>query len=163
MTALALVKDVEMPTTAAPHVDTILRTSVAGVQYQGELKILADGAKQIRDLFRSLGWSRYFRVTKRCWSLGPSIEWAKGYKPEWYCDRIQAQRAERSTSPRWFEIGICHCPTCKHREAQQRAISRRVAYVLNLAFHKEATRPIGDHSDSTTDYFDADYTFHPWS
>jgi hypothetical protein len=149
------------PATASVLVDAILRTNLAKVSYRGELHILAKGAKQIRDLFRELGWSRYFRVTKGCWTLGPKIEWAKGYDPAWLCERQMAERERRRTSNVWFEIGCCDCETCKYREAQKRAVGRRINYVLNKAFHQPGTRTVGDHSDAMTDYFDSDYTFYP--
>ena len=146
---------------AAPYVDAILRTDLSRIEYRGELHILAEGAKQIRDLFRGVGWSRYFRVTKGCWSLGPSIEWAKDYRPAWECEHTQEIRRERLRASAYSPPPYCTCDTCTHRRAQRDAISRRVAYLLNKAFHKEGTRPVGDHSDLQTDYSDADYTFHP--
>lgn len=146
---------------AAAHVDAILRTDLSRVTYQGELHIMAEGAKQIRDLFRALGWSRYFRIRKGSWSLGPSIDWTDDYRPVWECDHTQQVRAERLRSSAYSPPPYCVCETCTYRRAQREAIGKRVHYVLNKAFHKEGERPVGDHSDIQTDYFDADYTFHP--
>jgi hypothetical protein len=148
----------EMGATAATHIDVILRTKLSTIEKRGRL-YGSDLSKAIRDLFRSLGWGKFFRVTKGCWSLGPSIEWANGFQPVWVCDRTAAQYAAARVSNTWMNVPHCFCPTCKHREAQKFAIARRVSYVLNLAFADG--RPFGDRSDSQSDYFDADYTFHP--
>lgn len=96
---------------AAAHVDAILRTYLSRITYQGELHIMAEGAKQIRDLFRALGWSRYFRVTKGSWSLGPSIDWTDDYKPVWECDHTQQVRAERLRSSAYSPPPYCSCET----------------------------------------------------
>ena len=154
-----LVTPIRAGDTSGNHVDIILRTGTRRIQPNTKRMYGAEQSKAIRDLFRQLGWARYFRVTKGCWSLGPSIEWANGFQPKWFCDRVMTLRAERGQSPRWFEIPVCGCATCRHRDAQREAIRRRVHYALNEAF--KSGREFGDRSDSMTDYFDSDYTFHP--
>jgi hypothetical protein len=153
---LALVKSCEVsaPETAAPHVDVILSTDCSKVSRQPKQYGSAQ-SKAIRDLFRSLGWSKFFRVTKGGYSLGVSIEWAKGMTPSWSCEAWKKHREANAMFGRTYG---CGCETCRLRVAQRDAIGRRVHYVLNLAFGGE--REYGDRSDSMTDYFDADYTFH---
>jgi hypothetical protein len=154
---LALVKtcEVSAPETAAPWVDVILSTDCSKVSRQPKQYGSAQ-SKAIRDLFRSLGWSKFFRVTKGGYSLGVSIEWAKGMRPTWYCAETEEYRvANHGLHGR----GVCGCETCRHRDRQREAIRRRVHYVLNLAFADG--RAFGDRSDTMTDYFDSDYTFYP--
>lgn len=141
------------------HVDVILRTSLSGIVNNPARLYGAERAAAIRALFRSLGWGKFFRITKGCWTLGTDIEWAKGMAPQWFCDRVMALREQRNTGNAWFEIPVCFCPVCQHREKQRTAIARRVHYVLNQAF--AAGQPFGSRSDSQADYFDSDYTFHP--
>jgi hypothetical protein len=144
---------------AAPHVDAILSPLRARVPRTTSRLYGSARSKAIRDVFRAIGWGKFFSVTKGGHSLGTSIDWAKGFSPVWSCEEHERRRQDAGRAHLYVPVPVCLCATCKRRQAQRDAVRRRVHYVLNQAFADG--REFGDRSDTMSDYFDADYTFHP--
>lgn len=159
MLAFPVQQQRERGESAGRMVDDILNTRLDGIVREEKRLYGSDRSKAIRDLFRSLGWGKYFRVTKGCWTLGPSVEWAKGMAPAWECVAQQEAKASRLASNVWHDIAGCGCATCSTRQTQRMAVGRRVHHALNLAFGKPG-KVFGSRTDTMTDYFDSDYTFH---
>lgn len=122
-------------------------------------------AKMIRDTFRKLGWLKFLSVTKGGYSLGTRIEWKRGLWGSefggsfgvWMCERRRSEVEAYARGDTSDRHGMCFCTECRQMEAARRAVAVRVSYVLRKMFGES----FGDRSDISSDYFDADYTFHP--